>query len=489
MLDNNPLVVIVAFIVVLTPLILIHELGHFFAAKSVGITILEFGLGFPPKVRKLFTWRETEFTLNWIPLGGFVRPLGEDVIRPLDDESVEQDRQEFIRRQQESAPILESANQGVRKPKSVNEASPIARIIFMAAGAAANFVLAFVLFMIVALLGVQQIVGASIQIGKMDDTSILAKSGLLQGDIITEVNGAKFQDTSEFLKDFYTASQQPVELSVLRGSDSQIIKVSVNKTDNVTASNPVTYTQIQNISKGSPAEQADIIPGDLVVKFNGTDVASLDDFRAKIQSNLGKEVTITLERDGDNIDVNLVPRANPPQGQGALGVVITSVQKDSSLGITFAALPQIDYVPQSIGDSIKFGYESVGDVISSVVELPSRLLSGAITPQEARPVSVLGISQIGAVFIEQSISQKRIAPILLFIATISVGLGFFNLLPIPALDGGRILFVVIEIIRGKPISPEREGLVHLIGLVLLLSLSVLVLLNDVINPVTNSLPR
>ena len=117
------------------------------------------------------------------------------------------------------------------------------------------------------------------------------------------------------------------------------------------------------------------------------------------------------------------------------------------------------------------------------------MLSGAITPQEARPVSVLGISQIGAVFIEQSISQKRLTPILLFIATISVGLGFFNLLPIPALDGGRILFVVIEIIRGKPIAPEREGLVHLIGLALLLSLSVLVLLNDVINPVTGALPR
>src|SRR6185436_232730 len=129
MFENNPIVVILAFVVVLTPLILIHELGHFLAAKSVGITILEFGLGFPPKVRKLFTWRETEFTLNWIPLGGFVRPLGEDVIRPLNEESVEEDRQEFIRRQQEGA----AADQHITKPKSVNEASPIARIIFMAA--------------------------------------------------------------------------------------------------------------------------------------------------------------------------------------------------------------------------------------------------------------------------------------------------------------------------------------------------------------------
>lgn len=484
MFENNPIVVILAFIVVLTPLILIHELGHFFAAKSVGITILEFGLGFPPKVRKLFTWRETEFTLNWIPLGGFVRPLGEDVIRPLDDESVEADRQELIRRQ-ESTNV--SGEQPIAHPKSVNEASPIARIIFMAAGAGANFVLAFILFAIVAMLGIQQVVGASIQVVNLDNSSVLSNAGLLQNDIITDVNGAKFQSTDEFLKALYSPTQEPVHLSVLRGSDNQQVAVTVNHTSQLNAVAPITYTQIQNVSKDSPAGQADIRPNDLVIAFNGKKIASVEEFRSEIQANLGKEVTITLERDGKPIDVTLTPRANPPQGQGALGVVIANVQRDSVLGMTFVGLPQIDYVPQSLGASITYGYQSVGEVISSVVELPSRLLSGAITPQEARPVSVLGISQIGAVFIEQSISQKRITPILLFIATISVGLGFFNLLPIPALDGGRILFVVIEIIRGKPISPEREGLVHLIGLALLLSLSVLVLLNDVINPVTNAL--
>lgn len=483
MFENNPLVVIVAFVVVLTPLILIHELGHFFAAKSVGITILEFGLGFPPKIRKLFTWRETEFTLNWIPLGGFVRPLGEDVIRPLNDESVEEDRQEFIRRQQEGAG---TEGHPIAKPKSVNEASPIARIIFMAAGAGANFVLAFILFAIVALMGIQDVVGASVQITHLDDSSVLSKAGLQQDDIITDINGTKFQDTNEFLKDFYS-STQPLHLNILRGADNQQLEVTVSNTSGLNATTPQTFTLIRDVSKDSPAASANIKPNDLVVAFNGQKIASLDEFRANIQANLGKEVTLTLQRDSTNMDVTLVPRSNPPQGQGSLGVVISSVQQDSTLGITFIALPQIDYVPQSLGDSITYGYESIKDVITSIVDLPSRLLSGAIKPEEARPVSVLGISQIGAVFIEQSISQKRLTPILLFIATISVGLGFFNLLPIPALDGGRILFVVIEIIRGKPIAPEREGLVHLIGLALLLSLSVLVLLNDVINPVTSAL--
>lgn len=180
-------------------------------------------------------------------------------------------------------------------------------------------------------------------------------------------------------------------------------------------------------------------------------------FRASIRENLGKEVSITLERDGSQFDVQLTPRINPPQGQGAVGVVVGEILTYSGLGLEFISLPQIDYVPQSLETSIRYGYENVVAVIASVVELPSRLMAGSITAEEARPVSVLGISQIGAVFIEQSISQQRITPILLFIATISVGLGFFNLLPIPALDGGRILFVIIEIIRGNPFLPSEKG--------------------------------
>lgn len=487
MFENNPLVVIVAFILVLTPLILIHELGHFFAAKSVGITILEFGLGFPPKVRRLFTWRETEFTLNWIPLGGFVRPLGEDVIRPLDDASVQEDRQAFIERQQ--GRNLGGTHEVDTRTRSVSEASPLARIWFMAAGAGANFVLAFVLFAIVALLGIQQVVGASLQVAQLDDGSVLSKAGLLQDDIITAINGTRFQDGAEFTKQFYDSISQPVQLSILRGSNNEPVSITVPATNGLNTTAIQTFTLVKGVSKDSPAALADIRINDRVIALNNVKLASLADFRSKIRDNVGRKVTITLERNGQSLDVTLVPRANPPQGQGSLGVIITDGGGDPVLGLTFSTLPQIDYVSQPLGAAIEFGYRNVVDVISSVVELPSRLLSGAITPQEARPVSVLGISQIGAVFIEQSISQKRITPILLFIATISVGLGFFNLLPIPALDGGRILFVVIEIVRGKPISPEREGLVHLIGLALLLSLSVLVLLNDVINPVTNALPK
>ena len=102
-----------------------------------------------------------------------------------------------------------------------------------------------------------------------------------------------------------------------------------------------------------------------------------------------------------------------------------------------------------------------------------------------RLTSPLGISQAGGVFLQESIQRNQPGIILEFMALISLALGLTNLLPIPALDGGRIVFVLIELVRGRPIAPEREGVVHLVGLALLLSLMVVVLLNDIANPLTN----
>jgi regulator of sigma E protease len=131
LLGNDVLSAIVAFALVLIPAVFIHEVGHFLAAKAVGITILEFGIGLPPRMVRLFTWRGTEYTLNWLPLGGFVRPLGEDVVRPLGDEAIERDREEMLARAGE-----ESGSQpSPQKMMSVNEAKPLGRIFFMSAGA------------------------------------------------------------------------------------------------------------------------------------------------------------------------------------------------------------------------------------------------------------------------------------------------------------------------------------------------------------------
>ncbi len=497
---SSPAAAILAFFVVLIPLILIHEFGHFLAAKAAGITVLEFGLGFPPRIRKLFTWHDTDFTLNWIPLGGFVRPLGEDMIRPLDEKSVEKDRQEYIARQEGedatseteggqsyTSDVEEAKARGIAHPKAVNEARPIGRIFFMAAGALANFLLAIVLFAIVGLLGIPTATGSTVQVLNLSPNSALAKAGLQNGDYITDVNGTKYNASTDFISQFDQA-KQPVTLTVQRSGQDQPITLTVPAAGTTTPAASNEYALVLGVVTNAPADQAGLKPGDLVTAINGEKIAGVDDLKDRISKNLGNAVTVTYQRGDTSQDVSLTPRVNPPAGEGAMGIVISKAWNDPVSGLVYTdGFVQSDVVPMGFGDAVQYSLNRAANVITTTVQIPAQVISGALKPEDARPVSIVGMSQIGGEVIQESIQEKRISPILDFIATISVALGFFNLLPIPALDGGRILFVLIEIVRGRPIAPEREGMVHLIGLALLLSLSVLIILNDVINPITTTI--
>jgi len=487
---NDPLSAVIAFFVVLIPLILVHELGHFITAKSVGITILEFAIGFPPRIKRLFRWGETEFTLNWIPLGGFVRPLGEDMIRPLDEETVQKEREALLTREADNnaySDLDEAKSRGIINPKTVNEIKPLGRIFFLSGGALANFLLAFILFTLIALSGIPESVGGSISIVSVEAGSAFAEAGIQNGDLITDINGSKFTNSQAFLNDYYN-SQTSTSVTLLRGQEGEVVEVIVPPPD-VSQTTPSSYAQILGVVPDAPGAQAGMEAGDIVTAFNGQAVDGVEIFRTLTRENVGKEISLTIKRGNELLDLELIPRANPPEGQGAIGILIGDVLEDNGTGLLYReGFEQEVIVPQSLGTSIQYGIDRIVSVITMTIHIPQQLISGALSPEEARPVSVVGMSQIGAVIIQQSIDQGRLSPILDFIAVISVALGFFNLLPIPALDGGRILFVLVEIVRGRPISPEREGLVHLVGLALLLSLSVLVILNDVVNPITNSLP-
>lgn len=471
LLANDTLSAIAAFILVLIPAVFIHELGHFIAAKRVGITILEFGIGMPPRMIKLFTLRGTDYTLNWLPLGGFVRPLGEDIVRQMGDDALQSDRDVARAR-------------GIEKPTSVADARPLGRIFFMAGGALANFIFAFVLFTLIALGGIPQFVGGRVNVIDVDAASPFAQAGLQAGDAIETVNGQLFQDSAQFAEQLQTIDGQTVTFGYRRAGEDDVLTGEAPLTlgAGTAASHPMVNALIQD----APAQAAGIEPGDVIVAFNGVSMSDVAMLQATTRQHLGETITLTLQRGGETVEVELIPRANPPDNQGSMGISINDAIVDPRFGVVYAAgTNQSQLVPLALGDAMRYSLTRIGEVFNSVFSIPGQLLRGTAQPESLRLTSPLGISQIGGVFLQDSVRLNQPSIILEFIALINVALGLTNLLPIPALDGGRILFVLIEVLRGKPIAPEREGMVHLIGLAVLFSLMFIVLLNDIRDPLTN----
>lgn len=344
------------FFVVLTPIILVHELGHFWAARLSKIRVDEFGLGFPPRAAKLAERNGTVYSLNWIPLGGFVRPAGED------DPTI---------------------------PGGLAAASKRARLFVLFAGAGANFVMAFVVFWIAYLIGTPAVV-------------------------------------------------------------------------------------IADVNPGSPAEAAGILADDAILEVDGLKADNSSIIAGVMRGNAGQPVEMIVERDGEPVSVTVIPRKPgeyDEKVEGPIGVGLT-VPLDGTARITRGPV-----------EAAVTSGNSMWRIVSLTVQVPAMLMRGDISPEEARPVSAVGISQIAGQAAEVSVISGNLFPILNMIAFISVALGFTNLLPIPALDGGRILFVLIEAVRGRRIEPEREGLVHVVGMVLLLSLMVVLIVQDIVNPI------
>ncbi len=230
--------------------------------------------------------------------------------------------------------------------------------------------------------------------------------------------------------------------------------------------------QILAVNENTPAATANLVSGDIITEINGTTIDGFSALSDQIKMNLDHQIEITIERNGETITVYSTPRSDYPENQGPLGITITNpVQK-----VNF-----IQAIPSAFVSTVDQGVQ--------LIMIPVRLISGQIAPSDARMVSVKGIYDI---FSEvQTIDQQESAinpslkglNTISFLAIISIALGFTNLLPIPALDGGRILFLLPELLFKKKVKPELEGRIHMIGYVFLMVLMVVLVINDIINPV------
>lgn len=229
----------------------------------------------------------------------------------------------------------------------------------------------------------------------------------------------------------------------------------------------LSVVEIGGVVAGSPAEQAGVRPGDIVLQVDGQPVHRLDEFQARIRENLGRQLTVKLQRGDDTVEVAVVPRVNPPEGQGALGIMLR------------AALRPVAY---PLPGSLLLGLETAGRAVVATLAAPAMVLQGRISPDVARPVGLPGMAQIASGAVDYTAETGVWFPVLYVLGTFSAGLAVANMLPLPALDGGRLLFVLIEAVRGRRVDPEREGKFHFVGLVVLLTLMLLVSYYDIVDP-------
>lgn len=228
---------------------------------------------------------------------------------------------------------------------------------------------------------------------------------------------------------------------------------------------------VSRVSVSSPAEAAGVQTGDKIVAVDGKRLKTADEFVKETRGKLGQPLAVTIERGGAERQVQMAPRTQWPQGDGPLGIGL----EPRSVEMT----PVSYSLPQAVG----LGFTRAWQMVTLTLSVPVMIVQGVIPAELARPIGPVGIAQLAAQAADQTADSGWWFPIIYLTATISAGLAVANMLPLPALDGGRLLLIGIEAIRRKRIAPEREGMFHFVGLMLLLTLMVVISYYDFISPV------
>lgn len=354
------LTTIILFLLILGVIVFFHELGHFFMAKLYGVKVDEFGLGFPPKMFGIKKG-ETKYTINWIPLGGFVKIEGED-------------------------------GENKDDPRSFSSKSISERFQILSAGVTMNFFLAFVIFSAIFMLGFPQ-----------------------------DITGVK--------------------LSAIKNARNIEVKIS-------------------EVKENSPAFAAGLMIGDTVRKADSASIESIEDLQNYTKENIGKTVALTIKRGKENFTKEIIPRKEYPDNEGPIGV-------------TLAQTAVISYSPLA---AIKQGYEYTVQLTMFIIFAFAGIIWSLVTTGK----TVAEISgPVGIAAMTQQAAAMGFMTVLNFTAIISVNLAIINVLPFPALDGGRLLFLVVEKIKGSPINQEWEARANNVGFALLMLLMAVVTFRDI----------
>ena len=424
---------VIAMIIMLGVLILIHELGHFAAAKWFGVTVKTFSIGFGKKLFG-FTRGGTEYKVALIPLGGYVALLGEDG---------------------EDADPDDSGN--------LNAKPRWQRFIILVMGATLNIVLAFLLFSFVNMFQRAEPLWKSTApvVGHVDPSSPAFVADMKTGDRIVSFDGQRLKTWDEFHLLVATNPDREVPLVVEREGklitlEPRLITKGRDEGGYLGAF-PLEEIRIRSVTAGSPAESAGLKPGDIVTVLDGKRIVrGLDQFIPMIQNAEKPELQLLVNRNGTELSLTITPEGEP--GSRKIGV-------GTEVPYRIVKLPAGQAFVQGAADVKRFTvltFDVLGKLLTGRLSLKS--ISG--------PVDIARISGEAA--------RAGFIPFIYIMALISLQLGIFNLLPIPMLDGGWITILIFEAIRRRDFSVRLKERITTVGFVLLVTLMVVVVISDIL---------
>lgn len=445
----SALYMIVGTLVALGVLVTFHEFGHFWVARRCGVKVLRFSVGFGMPLVRWHDRRGTEFVIAAIPLGGYVKMLDE----------------------REGEVPVDQLDQSFNR-KTVRQ-----RIAIVAAGPIANFLLAMVFFWVLAMLGSQQVRPV---IGAVESESIAAKAGLVAGQEIVSIDGepttgwgavnlqlvrrlGESGTVNVVVREQDSTTETPRELALdhwLKGADEP----DPIKSLGIRPWRPALPPVLAELDPKGPAQAAGLKTGDRLLALDGQPLGEWQQVVDLVRVRPDTKIVLKVERDGAQIDVpvTLSVRGEAKAAGGYLGAGVKGVDWPPSM------VREVSYGPlAAIGEGAKRTWTM------SVLTLESlkKMLFGELSVKNlSGPITIAKVAGASA--------QSGVADFLNFLAYLSISLGVLNLLPIPVLDGGHLLFYLVEWVRGRPLSDRVQGWGIQIGISLVVGVMLLALVND-----------
>jgi len=437
------------FLIVLGVLVAFHELGHFLAARWVGVKVLKFSLGFGPKLlgRKM---GETEYLLSAIPLGGYVKLFGEDETEATTQED---------------------------RTRSFAHQSLWGKVLIVAAGPGFNFILAYLIFAgwlaTGAPLPIPSFQDLTPDVEAMVPGSPADTAGMQIGDHISGVNGHDISTRAELFDAVAKSKGQPLTLEIKRGEQSKTLTVTpaISPRPQPAAQDPLYYLGIEeapplvtSIVPNSPAAKAGLQVGDHVVKIESQTIHTWFQMTSLVRESPNRELRLEVLRDGQRVSLTVTPSPEKEMVNGqSVEVGKIGLAGPGSRSLIRSSTPLL-----SLYDGLRATW---GLTELTVIGLYKMIVGDISSKNIGGPLTIANISGEAA--------AQGASNVIYLIALLSINLGVLNLLPIPILDGGHLLFFLIEGILRKPLGERQRELAQQAGLVLLVGIMIFAFWNDI----------